>query len=242
MIRHAIVMSAGLAVLAGCGTAPRQPPGPGSALPDALHGTWRGNDGAFLLIGPDRVVINMQGIPPTARRIDGAEMVGGGSVLTLEGGWTLSLVAGRAIQVRRHGGIEVAADCPVLDIGLAGQTAPLSARLIGDGSTTWLPVSTPTPTAMPSAREATAKVFLDAVGRIEDPILLAEARRLIALDQDGVGPDELAAACAETIRRRRLAAIALWDACTGAEDPRIALGDRILADAATFVQTYQTWK
>lgn len=240
--RRTVLAGALLTLFVGCASAPRAEPAPLPQVPEVLHGTWRGTDGVFLLIGADRTVINLHGIAPTTRRVVGVERVAGGAVLALEGGWVLSLAAGRGMQVRRHGGIEMAADCPVVDLGLSGPPAPVTVRLVGDGSATWLPTAPVPAVAAQPAGDPADRGFIEAIADLGDPGLEAAAERLVRLARAGLPDPELAAVCTEAVRRRQLVVLELWQEVEGPHDPRIAAGDRILADADAFTRTYRAWR
>ena len=90
MIRCTTLTGVLLATLVGCGSAPRPQPQAVDRVPAALHRTWRGGEGEFLLLGTDRAVINLRGVAPAVCLVTGVTHIGGGILLTLDNGWTLN--------------------------------------------------------------------------------------------------------------------------------------------------------
>jgi hypothetical protein len=267
--RHAVILVLALAV-SGCGGAPRPatnatagaaPPSqtiiamtqntplpvPATvAMPAPFMGTWRTTEGGFLAIGADRVAVACPGLPQRTCRITACDELNPGSVVVSgDHGLRLTLARGQDTRTRRVGALELAADCPLLDAGIAfAEGGSTTLRLWGDAPLTWLPLMT-TPTPAPAARPASIsdpvadQAFVSAAMAF-DAVLGESAQDLCQAASAGAPAEALDQLAAAVTRQRQLAALSALEAAVN--DPTaLAMADRHTAGAAGFADAYRAW-
>ena len=237
----AVLVFLGAAAVTGCA---RIAPPP-DAVPAAIAGTWRGDQGTFITLGGSQVILSLAGIPRAAHAITASTVVGSSVALTLDNGWILAVAAGRGLQVRHQQGVDLAADCPVIDLGLSGPASPLALRLVADNNAMWLPVAMvtqapPAVTVQADPQPGRQARLLTAV-QDADPRVAGAARELAALAQGGADAAALDAAFSEDLRTLRLALLDLLGQA-GADDRRLAAADHLQGDIDTFAAAYHAWR
>ncbi len=245
-------------LLGGCQDGPRGGPSPTAvtssswAVPSILQGTWRQEGVGFVALGADSVILNLPGLPRRPARITGLTRVGElAAVLTLDNGWILSLAGGRAITSRRLGALDLAGDCPVLDVAAEGPGPGGSWRLWNQESTTWLPLAgastggivaaSTVPDVVPSpAKAATEDRLVTAVAALGDESLLRASRALVSLALSGAPRPRLEDQIGETLRVQRLAALDLL-ATQDADELVILRADQVIGRLEAWQRLTRTW-
>lgn len=227
-------------LLAGCSVERAAPP---AEVPAPLRGTWRGEQG-YLALGGGRVVVREATLGTRSVLVTAVAEAGDAVVVTLGDGRQLLLAPGRALRTQRWEGQDLVASCAFIDVTLDEH----SVRLWDEERATWLPrptaptVAVVAPVPAPTQAPASADERLLSVAHgLADPRWAEATRDLLAVARTGAGERLVEDQAAEVLRRQRLAALDLLAEATGAEDPRIAAVDRLVADAEVWRTAVRTW-
>jgi hypothetical protein len=212
------------------------------SAPARLIGTWRAAEGGFLTLAAERVALACPGLPQITGRISSVDELGPmTAVIHGPQGLRLVIARGQDVRTRTLAGQILAADGPVIDVGITVDgAAPTTLRLWGDAALTWLPViqlnhaSAPAPGVHPADQRFTA-------GLSDDPSLAESAAGLCASAVAGASATVLDSQAAQWVRQRQLAALAALEAAAAGETARLAEADLAFATITRFVSAYRAW-
>ena len=253
---------------AGCGDSPRvatsgsqptltaipivapKPIPPVLRIPVAFQGTWRASNGDFILIGIDRVALACAAFPHVTSSIRTLNELSDTS-LVLDGdqGVRLILARGQDTRTRTVGDLVLAAEAPVMDIGVTITGYPdTTLRLWGEASLTWLPIMAPTAASIPmtpgtsprAPNSARDQAFLAAAAAC-DRALFDAAYDLCQAATIGTPPHALDQLAASIVRHRQLAALEALEATLAGDQSNLAKADQHTHAASSFNAAYRIW-